>query len=61
MNGGDVQTITREQLTRVIRDWELDAQRDPSSHAFDTPEAKACHLWDLLMRDNTSPEITPCS
>lgn len=67
-------TITREELIDVISAWELAAARDPASHTYDTPEAKAEHLWQLLidrgavrsgidwsdLQDNvTSREATP--
>lgn len=41
-------TITREQLVEAVSALELAAQRDPSAYTFDTPEAKAALLWEML-------------
>jgi hypothetical protein len=47
--GVEQQTITREQLIDVITAWEIEAQRNPPDHTYNTPEAKAEYLWQQLM------------
>lgn len=43
-------TIAREQLLRVIAEWEIEAHRNPTDQTYDTPEAKAEYLWQQLCK-----------